>query len=322
MPQMNIYNNVDPKLRQDLIQRVYDKLTGVTIPDGDFESVLIREVDRAVGWVQNKVKKSLSPVRATNLPISPEEAYTDKRKYNKAIENNFETYPKWSDLTAGQKAIYGGNESIYTPGSLPWRYLTEEQQILFGTQVYYAPNKIKDEERLDGKGTAYIKLYNNPVIKVYSLALSFVSPPGYSGKNIFFRLYLPNEFLVYEKEGAIHIFPAVMARILSTTQDPLYGSQYGVVAPRIPQVMSVDYEYGYTEYTRPFGLVEAAALKAAMNLLLYISACMTGGLQSFGVDGFNASFNNGMVYEAMYKAYESELKNVLAPFFTPIMSSM
>lgn len=312
---------LNEKLKQDLYQVVYDKLTGIPLPEGDFSEVIGREIDRAANWVEQRIKTSLAPARATDMPKSAEEAYSDRVRFNDYISANFLNYPRWDDLTTGQKSLYGNNQSFYRDGTLPWNLLTEEQRITFSSFVQFSPIKIRDAERLDGKATAYITTYFAPIIEVHYLALSFVSPPGYSGKNLFFRLYQKNEFYVYNKEGAIHIFPAVMARIANTTQDPLYGTQFGVVAPRIPQVIKIDYEYGYTDATRPLGLVEAVGLKAASQLLHIISAYLTGGLQGFGVDGFNASFSNGLLYKPLVEKYEQELKELLRPFYRPVMTA-
>lgn len=312
---------INNKLLQDLLQVVYDKLTFVQpFPEGDFEQVLVRETERAAAWLESRIKTSLTPVRATNLPKSPEEAYMDKARFGDYIEAAFKSYPEWSHLTEGQKLLYGNDSRIYKPGSLPWQLMTQEQQLLFSSNVQYASNKVSDAERKDGKANAYIKLYHAPIVTVHSLALAFTAPPGYENKNLFFRLYRPNEFLVYHKEGAVHIFPAVMARIASTTQDPLYGSQYGSVAPRIPQVIMVDYEYGYTDATRPLSLMEAVALRTAMQIILYLSGLYTAGLQNFGVQGFSASFQNGLLFYPQFEQYKAELEDILKPFYRVSMT--
>lgn len=312
---------LDAKLKQDLFQAVYDKLSGVTLPDdGNFDEVLGREIDRAVDWVENRIKTSLTPARVTDLPASAQQAYEDKTRFNNYITVPYNQYPQWNDLTLSQKAIYGNNSTIYTAGSLPWQYLTEQQMVIFSSNVQYSSIKTGDAERQDGKNSSYIKTYKRPIIQVYYLALSFVTPPGYENRNLFFRQYMPNEFYVYNKEGGIHIFPAVMARISNTTQDPLYGSQYGVVAPRIPQVLKIDYEYGYTDQTRPIELVEAVALRASINILMYMSAFFTGGLSGFGVQGFNASFDQRGMYAPLIQYYQDELKHKLLPFIQIVMT--
>lgn len=310
----------DGKLFQELIQATYDKLTGVQIPDGNFNEVLERELDRAIGFVENRIRTSLEPVRKTDMPKTVEECYADRSRFKDFINQAFVSYPKWENLTDGQKFLYGNNPNIYKDGTLPWDLLTEEQRLIIASNTQYAENKIDMSERQDGKGKATLTTFFAPIVNVHSIALAFTAPPGYEGKNLFFRLYKQNEFLVYHREGMIEIFPAVMARILSTTNDPLYGSQYGVVAPRIPQVIKIDYEYGYTDQTRPAELVEAVAIKTAMTMLLYISNTLTMGLQGFGVDGFNASFN-GMIYKTLYDEYNRRLNSILAPYYRLVMSS-
>lgn len=311
---------INEKVRQDLLQVVYDKLSGVQQPEGsDFEKVILREIDRSAAWVENRIKSSLTVVRKTELPKSPREAYEDKVRFKNFIDALWLSFPKWEQLTDSQKTtLYGNNPDIYTDGTLPWDLLTEEQRILFGSKVTYASNKIEGAEKQDGKNNAYIKLYQAPIVKFHSLALSFVNVPGYQNLSTFFRLYQPNEILVYHREGAIHIFPAVMARIMNSSQDPLYGSQFGTVAPRIPQVLHIDYEYGYEVV--PDDLLEAVGIKAALYILAYINNLFTGGLQGFGVQGFNAQFQQGQMYGPLKAQFEYDLKQILKPYYQLVMT--
>lgn len=307
------------QLMQDIMQVTFDKLTGVQLPEGDFESVMIREIERAYSYVCNRIKTSLHPVRKTSLPASPEEAYRDKDRFNQYIDDVWIHYPRWTELTSAQQmSLYGNNSSIYTSGSISWDLLTEEQRILFSTHVKYAANKIDDIEKQDGKNTAYIKLYHGPIAKFHTLALSFVNVPGYQNLSTFFRLYQPNEILVYEREAAIHIFPAVMARILNSTQDPLYGSQFGTVAPRIPQVLHIDYEFGYIN--PPYDLLEAVGIKAAIQLIMYVNNLFTAGLSGYQVQGFSANFANGVIYGALKEELQLQLKQILLPYYQSVMT--
>lgn len=310
------------KTLQDIMQYTYDALAGVDIPKGDFDELFRREVIRAVDWVEETIKTSFSPVRRTNLPKTPQDAYEDKPRYRDFQKNpNYVSFPNWAQLTTEQKALYGNNQTNYVDGTLPWTLLTEEQRLLFTSMIEYAPNKISEAERLDGKATAYIQTYMAPIVTVYYLALSFVTPPGYEdgGKRLWFRLYKPNEFLIYHKEGAIHIFPAVMERIATTSNDALYGTQQGTVAPRIPQVIEVDYEYGYVN--PPPRLMQAAAYRAAAEVLVHISAMYTAGLSGFGVEGFNASFSDGMLFKPLYDKYRAEAYELLRPFYRVVMTA-
>ena len=310
------------KTLQKIIQYTYDALAGVDIPEGDFDELLRRDAEKAVDWVEQTIKTSLSPVRKTNLPKTPQDAYEDKGRYRDFQKNQmYITFPTWDQLTVEQKALYGNTSSNYVDGTLPWQLLTEEQRLIFSSMIEYAPNKIGDAERQDGKGTAFIQAYNAPIITAYYIALSFVSPPGYEGggKQLWFRKYKPNEFLVYHKEGAINIFPAVMARISQTSQDPLYGSQYGVIAPRIPQVLEIDYEYGYVD--PPASLLQAVAYRTAAETLVHVSTMYTAGLSGFGIEGFNASFSDGMLYKPLYEKYMSEVHRLLKPYYRVVTSS-
>ena len=311
------------KVKQDIFQILLDKVEGVLLPEitPEVQQYLEREIERSAQYLENRLRTSLTPARFTNLPKTPKEAYENRAKYKDAINENFYQFPKWEDLTAAQKNLYGNNPSFYVPGSLPFELLTNDQLNQWVSNIRVAPNKIGDAERQDGKGTPLIITYYAPIITVYSLALAFTAPPGYEGKNLFFRLYKPNEFYFY-RTGEIHIFPAVMARILSqtTSQDPLWGSQYGPIAPRIPQVIVIDYEFGYTD--PPYDLLEAVAIRTAMQFILAISANLTAGLRSFGIEGFNASFgNNGLLYENLYNEYKERLRELLSPYYRPVMTA-
>lgn len=305
---------LNAKSKQEAMQVVFDKMSGIQFPEGhEFLDVVSREVDRAAVWVENRIKTSLSVVRKTDLPGSGQEAYEDKTRFRTFIKPQFIDYPRWDALTTEQRVLYANDPLLYKSGTIAWDLLTEEQRIIFNTNVEYASNKLESAEKQDGKNTAYIKLYRGPLVKFHSLALSFVNVPGYQNLATFFRLYMPNEILVYEKEGAIHIFPAVMARLLSSTQDPMYGSQFGVVSPRIPQVLHIDYEYGYKNV--PLDLLEAVATKAAIEIIGYITSIMTAGLRGFGVQGFNANFGDGIMYPHLIGRLEKNLEKLLVPYY-------
>lgn len=317
---------LNDKVKQEIYQIVLDKSLGMILPEmtNEFEDWISREIDRSSQYIENRLQTSLTPARLTNLPKSVKEAYENRGKYKDSINQNFYTYPRWVDLEPVQKGLYGNNPANYKDGTLPFNLLTNDQLALFSSNVVHSPIKVGDAERLDGKATAYFTTYRAPIITVYSVALAFTAPPGYEGRNLFFRLYKPNEFYVYSREGAIHIFPAVMARILATTSmnDPLFGSQYGPVVPRIPQVILIDYEYGYTDANRPYDLLEAVAIRTVMQLILMLSSYLTAGLKSFGIEGFNASFgNNGLLYENIYNEYKAKLKELLHPYYRISMTA-
>lgn len=313
------------RLIQDVMQYTLDALAGVDLPEGDFDELLRREVIRAIDFVENKLQTSLTPARRTNLPKTPREAYENRRKFVDYINNpGYLSFPRWDQLTTEQKALYGNNPDNYVEGSLPWDLLTEEQRIIFSTMINYDPNKEQDAERQDGKNTAYILTYRAPIIWVDYVAFVFTTPPGYEvdapQKTLFFRKYLPSELKIYKREGGIHIFPAVMARLTyGSTQDPMYGGQWGPVAPRIPQVIEIDYTYGYEKV--PPTLMQAVAYRAGMNIIQAISAMYTAGLAGFGVEGFNASFNDGIMYKPLYDKFRTEFPELIRPFYRPVMTA-
>ncbi len=317
---------LNEKVLQDIYQVVLDKSLGIIFPEEtpELQDFIKREIERSAQYVEQRIKTSITPARFTNLPKSPKEAYENRAKYKDAINPHFYDFPKWSDLTSDQQNLYSNNPALYKPGTLPFELLVPAQLTAWVSNIKYSPIKVGDAERQDGRSNAYIQTYYAPIINVYYLALAFTAPPGYEGKNIFFRLYRPNEILVYKKEGGIQIFPAVMARILGTTSgnDPLYGSQYGPVIPRIPQVVMIDYEFGYTDVDRPYDLLEAIAVRTVMQLILNFSAYLTAGLKSFGIEGFNASFgNNGLLYENLYNEYKAKLRELLRPYYRVVMSA-
>lgn len=317
---------LNEKVKQEIFQIVLDKSLGMLLPEmtTEIEEWISREIDRSAQYIENRLQTSLTPARLTNLPKSPKEAYENRLKYKDSINSAFFDYPRWTDLTGVQQGLYGSNPANYQNGTLPYDLLTNSQLANWTSNVLFSPIKVGDAERLDGKANAFFNTYRAPIINVYSVALAFTAPPGYEGRNLFFRLYRPNEFYVYRKEGGIHIFPAVMARILATTSmnDPLFGSQYGPVVPRIPQVILVDYEYGYTDNDRPYDLLEAVALKTVMQMILMLSSHLTAGLKSFGIEGFNASFgSNGLLYETIYNEYKERLRDLLSPYYRVVMTA-
>jgi hypothetical protein len=190
--------------------------------------------------------------------------------------------------------------------------------MVWATNVKYAENKIGPAERQDGRGTSYIRLFRGRVLDVYSVTISFPFTPGQPTANTMGRTYYRRDLAVYEREGAIRIFPAAMSRILNGSGgDSLWASQFGTVAPRIPQAVRVDYEFGFREV--PLDLIDAVALRVAVQVIPQISALMTGGLGGFGVDGFNVSFNQGL-FGDLLKGFQAELDGKLAPYYTPYMT--
>lgn len=307
--------NLETKHR--ILQALHDRLAAVDCPEG-FEDVMKREVDRAVGWVETKLRTSLSPVRFTDLPRTPEEAYKNRGVYEKVIEPIFLDFPTWELLTAEQRAVYNNMQPFYRAGSLPWEALTTEQQMIWASNVKYAENKIGPAEKQDGKGTSYIRLYRGRVTQLFEVKVQYPGQPGYQIHNQFGRTYTPGEIVLYEREGALRFFPVTMSRLLQGAGgDSLYGMQYGVVAPRLPKSMVIDYEYGFVD--PPDDLIDVVALRAATQIIPQVSALMTGGLGGFGVDGFNVSFNNGM-FDGLLKSFEEQIASRLQSYYTPYMT--
>jgi len=287
-----------------------------------FRATLIRAIQRTVSRVENEIKLALYPRRKTNLAQTPKEVYNDRVTYGSGGLQSFltpasQTYPTWTDLDAAQQTQYNNDSTLYTDGTLPWDLLTPTQQRTFSEQVLYVPNKIENEERLDGKGRSYIKFYERMVIKIHKLALEIQDPQGL-GIPYLNRTYAPNEYFLYEKEGAVILFPA-QAKISATGPNNLIASSgYGLVVPSMPQIVHVDYEYGFKEI--PPAMQDAVAMLSAIKAFELLNISYTKGLLNFSVQGFSAAFGKGLYADVMDR-YRTEAEWLLKGFQLPLLAA-
>lgn len=296
-------------------------------PDGSssipgFRAILIRAINNAVAQVENRIKLALYPRRKTNFAKTPKEVYEDRVKFSNGSTDSFfvptyKSYPKWTDLNTEQQALYNNDNTLYTDGTLPWDLLTPEQQRDFSGKVIYVPHKTEDEEKLDGRERSYIKLYERQIIKIHRLALVIQDPMGL-GVPYLHRAFDPSEYFIYNKEGAIRLFPA-QAKISAAANGALMSyAGYGMRVPAFSQIIHVDYEYGLQEI--PPALQEAVALLAAAKAFELINISLTKGFMSYSVQGFSASFGQGL-YQPVIERYRQEAEDLLAPYFLPVMTA-
>lgn len=286
-----------------------------------FRSIVIRAINKSVAKIENITKLSLYPRRKTNFAKTSKEVYDERIKYGSGGLDSFlteaaRTYPVWDDLNSDQQAQYNNNSSLYTPGTLPWDLLTTEQQASFSREVLYFPNKVDDEERIDGKGRSYIKLYERYVTKIHKMALEIKDPQGL-GIPYLNRTYAPNEYFLYKKEGAVILFPA-QAKISATgASNMIASSGYGLIVPNMPQIITVDYQYGLEEI--PPDLQDAVGLLSAVKVLELVNVAYTKGMMSYSVSGFSASFGQGL-YSNVIERYEKLAHELLSPYFQFVMT--
>jgi hypothetical protein len=287
-----------------------------------FKALLIRAIQKSVARVENRVKLALYPRRKTNLAKTPREVYEDRVKYGFGGLDSFLTpsakeYPSWDDLSATQQSYYNDNSSLYQPGTLPWDLLTKEQRDEFSRSVIFVPNKIENEERIDGKGRSYIKLYERYVNKIFKIALEIQDPQGL-GIPYLNRTYAPNEYFLYKKEGGVILFPA-QAKISATgASNMIASSGYGLTVPSMPQIIAVDYQFGLEEI--PQDLQDAVALYAAIYTLEAVNIAFTKGMMSYSVQGFSASFGQGL-YQPVIERFKAEADELLHPYYHMVMTA-
>ena len=287
-----------------------------------FKNILIRAIHRSLARVENRIKLGLYPRRKTNFAQNPKEVYEDRIKFGSGGLDSFLTpdsreYPLWEDLNEAQQAIYDNDDELYYPGTLPWDYLTKAQRDYFSRSVIYVPNKSENEERIDGKGRSYIKLYERYATKIHKLALEIQDPQGL-GIPYLNRTYAPNEYFLYKKEGAVILFPA-QAKISATGASNIIASSgYGLVVPSMPQIIAVDYEFGLEEI--PQDLQDAVALYSAIRAFELINIAFTKGMMSYSVQGFSAAFGKGLYADVMQR-YKEEAEEMLHPYYHMVMSA-
>jgi hypothetical protein len=286
-----------------------------------FRSIVIRAIQKSVAKIENRIKLALYPRRKTNFARYPKEVYENRVKFGSGGLDSFLTmssreYPTWTDLNDEQKAKYNNNSALYTNGTLPWDLLTSEQQAEFSREVLFFPDKVGDEERIDGKARSYIKLYERAIIKINKLALEIKDPSGL-GIPYLNRSYSPNEYFIYKKEGAVILFPA-QAKISATgASNMIASSGYGLIVPNMPQIITVDYLFGLEEI--PPDLQDAVAMLSAIKVFELVNVAFTKGMMSYSVGGFSASFSKGL-YSSVIDRYERLADDLLAPYFQVVMT--
>jgi len=286
-----------------------------------FRSIVIRAIQKSVAKIENRTKLALYPRRKTNFAKTPSEVYNNRVKYGVNALDSFLTqssrnYPTWNDLNNEQKSKYNNNPSLYTNGTLPWDLLTNEQQIQFSREVLFFPNKVDDEERIDGKGRSYIKLYERSIISVNKVALEIKDPSGL-GIPYLNRTYAPNEYFLYKKEGSNILFPAQAKFSATGASNMIASSGYGLIVPSMPQIINVDYSFGLEEI--PPDLQDAVAMLSAIKVFELVNVAFTKGMVSYSVGGFSASFANGL-YSNVIERYERMADDLLAPYFQVVMT--
>lgn len=287
-----------------------------------FRSILIRAIHNSVAQIENRIKLSLYPRRKTNFARYPKEVYENRVKFstgtlNSFLNNSYLQYPEWTDLDAEQQSYYGDDPLIYTAGTLPWDLLSPEQQREFAQNVIYVPEKSEDEEKIDGRERSYIKLYERNVLEIHRLALVIQDPMG-MGIPYLHRTFDPSEYFLYKKEGSFRLFPA-QAKISAAGGGALMSyAGYGMRVPAFSQLIHVDYSYGLERI--PPALQEAVALLAAAKAFEMINVAFTKGMMSYSVQGFSASFGEGL-YRPVIERYREEAEELLAPYYMPVMTA-
>lgn len=306
------------KQLQLLMQNIKDRIVNVPVQDNGLiplevpgmEAIISRDAQRAVAEVEKRLKIALYPKRKTDLPGSARKIYEEKSKFITSFLNPLAVnFPQWHHLDDEQKEIYP-SQTDYESGTLPWDYWTNAQKRYFETQVKFAPTKVGDSETLDGKGRNFIKLHERNIVKVHQVALRVRSPNdtmSFRG-----RTYSDRELIVYKEQGAIQLMPA-MARVEAMRDGSAFlatqSTSYGLTIPRIPQILVIDYTFGFEEI--PMDLMDAVAMTAAMKVFESVNVGYTKGLLGFSVQGFNAQFGKGMYAETMAR-YEDRADRIFA----------
>lgn len=281
-----------------------------------YYDMLKRAITHSVSRVENKIKLGLFPRVKTDFAKTPREVYEDRYTFGTGNTDSFlnpgsRTYPEWQHLTDEQQAEYQNNQSLYTPGTMPWDLLTREQRDIFSRSVIYYPNKTEDSERIDGRGRSYIKLYERYVTDIYRLELRLQDPQGL-GIPYLARSYNPSEYFLYKKSGAVILFPAQARVQAMTTANMIGAAGYGMIVPAMPQILHVSYKFGLE--TIPHNLQDAVALYAAARMFELVNIAMTKGLTSYSVQGFSASFGDGL-YQPVIQRYHQEAEDILHSYY-------
>lgn len=306
---------------QLLVEATKDRIVGVPgitsnglvpLQEPGVEAIILRDIHRTVATVENITKLALFPRRKTDLPKTSREAYEEKYKYvPMQVFNSYETlsYPTWDQLTPQQQEVYAGDKTLYIDGSLDWDLMTRQQKAYLNSKILHVPNKVGDAEKIDGKGRSYIKLYNREVIKINSVTLA--SPVKTSGTSLWGRVYTEDSIIPYKREGAFQLVPQ-MAAIGMLRDGSAYMATgamgYGMAAPKIPQLIKVDYTYGLEEI--PLDLQDAIGMLAAIKVFENVNLLTTQGILSFAVQGFSANFSKGMYFDVMER-YKDRAEKII-----------
>jgi len=309
---------------QLLVEAVKDRIVGVPgitsnglipLEEPGIEAIILRDIQRTVAHVENVTKLSLYPKRKTDLPKTPQEAYEDKQKYiPMQVFSSYAaaSFPRWTDLTSAQKESYFNDSSLYVDGTLDWDLMTRDQKKFLTSNIKFVPNKSGNAEKIDGKGRSYIKLYNREIIKVHSVTLA--SPIKTSGVSLWGRTYTEEAIITFRREGGIQLVPQ-MAAIGMLRDGSAYTATgamgYGMAAPKIPQLIKVDYTYGLQEI--PLDLQDAIAMLTAIKVFENVNLMTTQGILGFAVQGFSAQFGKGM-YEEVMGRYEKRAGDILSNY--------
>lgn len=313
---------------QLLVENVQDRMSGAPVANKSLlpmtepgiEGIIIRDLHRIVSRVEHKVKLHLSPKRKTNLPKTPREVYERKDKYYPMgciPKQELMIYPIWDELTAEQKLRYDNDSSLYTPGTIPWDLMTNKQKKFFSSRVVFVPNKIGNAELLDGKGRSYLKLYERNIIDVHSVSV-FIKKPGINMQApMLYRTFTSESINVYPQEGAIQLMPLLaMGGMLMSNQAGGSSTSFGVVLPKYPQVLHVDYTFGLQEI--PPDLQDAIALLTAAKSFESVNLAYTQGLTGYSVQGFSAQFGKGM-YADVIERYKAEAEEIINGHYTQVV---
>lgn len=326
---------LEGKQLQLLIENVRDRIVGVPglTPDAlipmetpGVESIIQRDIQRVVATIENNAKISLYPKRRTKLPKTPREAYENKYKYEKLqcfTSYDALVYPRWEDLTPEQQTKYlidpldSTLGNVYKDGTLSWDLMNRAQKQYLTNRIIFASNKVGDEEKLDGKLRSHFKLKNRDIVAIHKISLEIRNAPAGSTSPFLSRTYGENEYFLYEKTGEIILAPSY------TQLGMVYGTginytSYGISAPPLPQVIHIDYSYGYQEI--PLDLMDAAAMLTAIKVFENVNMLFAQGLMSYSVQGFSASFGKGLYTDVMER-YTIQANAVIDRYKVPFMSA-
>lgn len=306
---------------QLIVEATKDRIVGVPgisssslipLQEPGVEAIILRDIHRTIATIENTTKLALYPKRKTELPQSAREAYEDKEKYlslGAFSSSEIANFPRWQDLTEEQQDVYFNDPTLYSSGTLDWDRMTRKQREFLNSHIAYVPNKSGDIEKIDGKGRAYIKLYNREIIKVHTVTVQ--SPVKSNGAFMWGRTYTEESLIIHRREGGIQLVPqlASLAMLNGGGAYLATGAMgYGITTPKIPQLIKVDYTYGLKEI--PLDLQDAAAMLTAIKVFENVNLLTTQGILGFSVQGFSANFAKGM-YSDVMERYEARAQAIL-----------